>query len=289
MVVATAAEPAVVEDEALDADARRRVGERLELVQVVVEVDGLPRVEDERARGRWLCVRGAALAAVQPARDAVEAVGRVHEDHVGRRVGLARREAHLAGLEQLAAAEDGAVHARRPRAAARRGARGCRSTRRGPTRPRRCGSRSRRVPAHEQQGRVVAGAAAPGGTQVGAVLQGRALRRPLAAPAAGEVEHLGGPRRQRQHGAQGAEVEGHRLAAPSLVTDGATPQDAVLVEGMPQAHLEPHAVAGGGDQRSRRRPPHHGDVPAWRGRAAAPGARHTRACPASRRRRWAAR
>ena len=48
-VVAAGAEPAVVQDVALDADLGRGVGQGLELVQVVVEVDGLPGVEQHRA------------------------------------------------------------------------------------------------------------------------------------------------------------------------------------------------------------------------------------------------
>ena len=49
-VVVAAAEPAVVEDEALDADRRGGVGEPLQLGDVVVEVDRLPRVEQHLAR-----------------------------------------------------------------------------------------------------------------------------------------------------------------------------------------------------------------------------------------------
>ena len=43
---------------------------------------------------------------MQPSREAVEAVGRVDEDHVGGGVGLPRAEPHLARLEQLATPED---------------------------------------------------------------------------------------------------------------------------------------------------------------------------------------
>jgi hypothetical protein len=47
-VTASVAEPTVVEDEALDPDLRRQVGERPEPVHVVIEVDRLPGVEDDR-------------------------------------------------------------------------------------------------------------------------------------------------------------------------------------------------------------------------------------------------
>ena len=50
-VVAAALEPAVVEHEALDADLGRALGELQQPRRVVVEVDRLPRVEDERAEG----------------------------------------------------------------------------------------------------------------------------------------------------------------------------------------------------------------------------------------------
>ena len=49
-VVAAPAEPAVVEHEALDADRRGTLGEPGELVEVVIEVDGLPRVQHDRPR-----------------------------------------------------------------------------------------------------------------------------------------------------------------------------------------------------------------------------------------------
>src|SRR5215207_7638786 len=49
-VVATAEEPAVVEHEALDAHAGGGVDEGLELLERLVEVDRLPRVEDDRPR-----------------------------------------------------------------------------------------------------------------------------------------------------------------------------------------------------------------------------------------------
>ncbi len=136
-------EPAVVEHEALDADRGRRVGQAREPVEVVVEVDGLPGVEHERARvvagGRGRAAGSGAGGADSPSRPSRG----VHEHHVGRGVGLPRAPG---GPRRAAAARRRRGRrrgCRRPRAAARRGARGRRSTPRGPPRPRRCGSRSR--------------------------------------------------------------------------------------------------------------------------------------------------
>ena len=130
-------------------DRRRRVGQRLQPVEVVVEVDRLPGVEHERAAG---CVGGWAAA-----RAGCGAAGRDRPSRPSRGPDEDARRAPRRsppapsrtspGSQQLAAAEDGGVRRRRPRAAARPGARGRRSTRRGPPRPRRCGSRSRACPA----------------------------------------------------------------------------------------------------------------------------------------------
>ena len=54
-VVAAVAEPAVVEDVALDADAGGLVGEGEQGGQRVVEVDGLPDVEGDRPLGAGGC------------------------------------------------------------------------------------------------------------------------------------------------------------------------------------------------------------------------------------------
>ncbi len=51
-VVAPRPEPTVVEHETLDAQRRGRGGERLQLLVVVVEVDGFPRVQQHRPRLR---------------------------------------------------------------------------------------------------------------------------------------------------------------------------------------------------------------------------------------------
>ena len=133
----------------------------------VVEVDRLPGVEHQRSRARAVARLGA-LVAHQRAGQPVEPLGRVHEDHRGRGVGLAGCQPHLAGRERLATAEH-----RRVRAgplgepldevlvvAAPRDVRGPHLAR-----PE---AEARRAGHHEQR-RVVPGAAAATGAQPGAV------------------------------------------------------------------------------------------------------------------------
>ena len=68
----------------------------------------------------------------------------------------------------------------------------------------------------------MAGAAAAAGAQHGAVDEGSTLRRAFAAPAPGEVEHLVGAGRQRQHGPQCRDVEGVPVVDEALVSDDST-------------------------------------------------------------------
>ena len=82
----------------------------LQVVEVGLEVDGLPRVEHDGPRPRRVAGAGAE-AAVEAAREAVEPLGRVDEDDRRGGIRLPRGEAHLAGSEQLAAADDGVVAA----------------------------------------------------------------------------------------------------------------------------------------------------------------------------------
>ena len=85
-VVAAGAEPAVVQDVALDTDLGGGVGQGLELVQVMVEVDGLPGVEQH-----WAGAVGVSRVRAQPG---VAAVGQgvqslaPGEDRPRRGVGL---------------------------------------------------------------------------------------------------------------------------------------------------------------------------------------------------------
>jgi hypothetical protein len=219
-VVAAAAEPAVVEHVPFHADARRGIREALQARQVVVEVDRLPGVEGDRARGGRMR-RPGPQRGVEPCGQGVQPVAPRGHGHRGGVV-LARGEAHLAGAQQLAGlqhsgagdeafggeavvAAPGEVHGVHQSAleAEARGAR------------------------REQEGGVGTGAAlaalplvAPGGEAV-------ALRNTLAQVAAGGVEQLGG---RGGHGQGGAEVgqvvgvgarvgEGEALAHEARVVD----------------------------------------------------------------------
>ena len=102
-IVAPVPEPAVVEDVPLDAEFRRAIRQVLQPGQVVVEVDGLPHVDRDRARAprvrrpRPEIVVEATCLIVEPV-----AVGAVDP---GRLVALPVRQPDLAGQEQFAAAD----------------------------------------------------------------------------------------------------------------------------------------------------------------------------------------
>jgi hypothetical protein len=104
-VVAAAVKPAVVEHEPFDADARRHVGQAAEPVEVVVEVDGLPGVEHDRASPSRM-PRPSPQPPMQPGAGAVEPGVGPGRAQPRRLVRLPRREHDLVGSEQLASAED---------------------------------------------------------------------------------------------------------------------------------------------------------------------------------------
>ena len=106
-VVTAPVEPPVVEDEALDADPRRPVGDAAQPVQVVVEPDRLPDVEHDRG-GRRVGGQGP-LVGVPGRGEAVQPVVGGREQHPRRPVALAGAQHHLTGLEQLPAAEGGSA------------------------------------------------------------------------------------------------------------------------------------------------------------------------------------
>ena len=85
----------------------------------------------------------------------------------------------------------------------------------------------------------MAGAAAAARAQVGAVVEAAALRRALAAPAAGEVEHLVGARGSGRMARSADDVERHGVVA-RVGHRGVDAEHAVVVEGVPQ--LEAYAV-----------------------------------------------
>ena len=106
LLVPAPPEPAVVEDEPLRPDLRRPVGERHQLRGVGVEVDRLPRVEDDRSR-RARVAGTRTEEVVDAPRQLVESGRAVGADEPRARVRLARRQAHLSGQQQLSPAEDG--------------------------------------------------------------------------------------------------------------------------------------------------------------------------------------
>ena len=145
-VVAPGTEPSVVEHEPLDADRRGGVGEFAERVVVVAEVDRLPRVQQHRP-GRRRVRRAAPHRPMESPRGRREPSGRVHSDHVRRRVRLARLRARSrrgAAARLLARIVD-----RRP--TARPASCGCRSRRDGCRAPRRP---TRRIPRRQRTAAV---------------------------------------------------------------------------------------------------------------------------------------
>ena len=98
-VVAPVAEPAVVEHEPLDAQLGRGVGQRLQAVEPVVEVDRLPRVEHDRPRPARVA-RARADEAVQARAQPVEPFVRPRRVDPRRRVLLAGLQHHLAELRR---------------------------------------------------------------------------------------------------------------------------------------------------------------------------------------------
>ena len=109
-VVAAGAEPAVVQDVALDTDLGGGVGQGLELVQVMVEVDGLPGVEQHRA-GTGGVGRVRAQPGVAALGQGVQALA-PGEDRPRRGVGLPRGQRDLARQEQLSGSQELAARGR---------------------------------------------------------------------------------------------------------------------------------------------------------------------------------
>ena len=100
-VVAAAAEPTVVEHEALDTDGGGALGETTERVEIVIEIHRLPRVQHHRPRTIPVGRRRAHDGVELPARHA-EPARRVNRVHHWRCVALAGSQHDLAGMQQLA-------------------------------------------------------------------------------------------------------------------------------------------------------------------------------------------
>ena len=102
-VVPPAGEPPVVEDEPLDTDLGRPVGELTQLGQVMVEVDRLPGVQQHRPMPARV-VRPGPHVVVEAGRQSVDALA-VARERPGRRVRLPLLQDDLVLLQQLGAAQ----------------------------------------------------------------------------------------------------------------------------------------------------------------------------------------
>ena len=215
VVVAAAAEPAVVEDEAFHAEPGGRIGEFQQGFEAVVKVDRLPGVEHHRADppGRGVHVlRPGAEPVVEGLGDAVQATVGVGGEERRRPVAAAGVEHHFAGAEQLRGAEHApavgeAVEVLLVVAAP--------AEMRGPDLAPAVGEAG--GPGCHQQRGIVAGPAVPAGADPGALLDGVPLRVVFAAPASGEVEQFRGVPRHRQHRGQFLELVRGRAAVGQRV------------------------------------------------------------------------
>ena len=208
-VVAPGAEPAVVQDIALDAGLGRSVGQGLELVQVVVEVDGLPGVEQYRA--------GVLGMGGQRAQPGVAAVGQgveslaPGEDGPRRGVGLAGGQRDLSGQEQLPGPQELAPRGRVHRQVADVAGPGDMSCVDAPAAPAEAGG------AGGQPGDgVVPGAPLPGLAQAGAGGEGSVYEPALLDVVPGGVEQFVGAVGYGQHRGQLADDEVGSLLAAGL-------------------------------------------------------------------------
>ncbi len=228
-VVPPAAEPAVVEHEPLHPHLGRGLGELGQPLEVMVEVDRLPRVDEHLPLCQMSGPRGGATQeVVEPRGDGVEALARPGADQPRGLVGLAPGQHHLAGGEQLAAAEHRLALGRplgvRRLVAAPRDVDG----------PHLAGPEAEaRRPGAQQQRRVVAGATVPAAALPGPLVPGKPLRHPLPDPPARQVEQLGGLVRHRQ-----APTDRHHLQpVPTGVRDGGARADQPLGR---ERELHPH-------------------------------------------------
>ncbi len=233
VVVAAAAEPAVVEHEPLDAGLGGRVRQGTQPGQVVPEVDGLPGVEGDRA-GAARVVRPCAQRPVEAGGQRVKAVA-VRGVQPGGGVRRAGAQAHLPGQQRLAAGEQrgafGGALGQRTMVAAPGGVHGpdlaATETEAGFS----CGV---------QQGGVEPGTAATAVAQVGAEGERVALRAAFAQVTSGQVEQFGGA---GGHG-EGEEQAVHGVRGQPAVTGvgerGAQPQQS----GVGQLRLDAQREAG---------------------------------------------
>ncbi len=224
VVVPPPAEPAVVQHEPLGADPGRDVRQFLELVQVVVEVDGLPHVQRDRARRVRMALAGPQVA-VEAARQLVETVPPVAAVHPRRGVRLAGAERDLAGQQQLAAAQQrlpgmGALGERTVIAAPRH-----------VQAPDLAGAETEAALARDVHGGGVgAGAALAVLAQVRADGERVPLRGPFPQVAAGHVEQFRGPFRHRERQQDAGERERRGIGRGPAGDGGPLPDQAGVGE-----------------------------------------------------------
>ena len=213
-VVPSTQEPPVVEDEALHADGSGHIRKCGEPVEGVVEVDRLPGVGHDRllASSAW---RPRPQVRVQAVAHRVEPVVGPGPEQPGGAVGLATRQGHLAGGEQLAPADQavplgGALGVRRV-VTAPGGVDGPDLA---------VGEAEARRSGNQEERGVVAGATPSAVAAVGALDPRVSLGRPLLAPSPGQVEQLGRLVADGQRVAHCSQVElavesvGHRCPHP---------------------------------------------------------------------------
>ena len=99
-IIAAAAEPAVVEHESFDANLGRDRGQLLQRLRVVIEVDGLPRVQEHGALSLGVRRQRADIA-MKVLAGRCQPVAGVCADDSGRAVAGARLQDHFSGVQQF--------------------------------------------------------------------------------------------------------------------------------------------------------------------------------------------
>ena len=108
-VVATIAEPAIVQDKSLNPDSARVGGQVEKIVQLVIKVDGFPGIEYDGSR-RARVSRPRADVRMECASDAINPVGGECRVGVWGGVLLTTGELHFAGSKELGVADAGGTN-----------------------------------------------------------------------------------------------------------------------------------------------------------------------------------
>ncbi len=198
-VVAPPAKPAVVEHVTLGTHSGSRVGQRLQAVEVEVEVDRFPGIEGDGARAGRM-IRAASQHLVDASGELGEPVAPGRDGHRGR-VALTRRKAHLAGQKQFTGLQHGVPGDDSFRAETVVAAP---SEVHGVDEP--AGETEPGCSGGQQQGSIGAGTPGAALPLVATDGEGMALRGAFTQVPPGRVENLGGSRRQRECGGEAGEV-----------------------------------------------------------------------------------